>query len=791
MSIERVQLFQRLPEIYRIRDAEQVPPGQLEAYLGLVEEAFSAVHENIESLYHDLFIETCDDWVVPYIADLLGTSHLKGDPWTLRADVADTIALRRRKGTLSAIELLTFNLTKWAAHCVELRENLAWNQHLNHQRPDEGGKPPYGLPSIDRFVVRRGGTVPVRSPATLSLLNTPFDPFAHVADVKPATPGGVHYNLPNLAIFLWRLEDYRLRVSRPLAKGSAQLFPGAPPAGLAKHAVRFDIHPLDRPVRLFNTYRFDSNRRPPELSELDQVPGPMLPARLNSEPPAGNPDAYVATDLYDPATITMADFDLRDTGLQVFLPNSQFLADWKLHVRGDNLCAWESGLRWPLRDREIVVDPTIGRVLFGVANAPQRDALLDDLWIGYTYAGVGPVGAHPVSRSAAPTEWADTPVLFRSVTAFPNAPTALATAIDNLQTATQPVVLEIQDSLVHDLDLAAVAGTIAEDGGPNLVLKKSLIIRAAGDHRPIVRLTQPLRFRLADTGAAQTEQVKLTVQLEGIYLTAGPAFPAGEPLIARAAIGRLELIGCTLDPGGFRQRDGTRALLHVGLRLRKPYGFAAPADETAFKPVPQILLQRTISGAALVDSGYRLTLSDSILDAGIGVGDLPNNQFALSSATDPINGWGAPTTVRGVTFFGRARVEQMSGAGGIWVHRLEVHNNQTGCIKFSYFSGDGDRLPQHYGCVFGPDAELYFTSEWFEQPGYAQLGLTSDKSILQLGPRYPDQRQDGQFGPMPWAVPDAMGAFGFLLEAHKWINLQIRFREFMPVGVRPLLIAVT
>jgi hypothetical protein len=38
---------------------------------------------------------------------------------------------------------------------------------------------------------------------------------------------------------------------------------------------------------------------------------------------------------------------------------------------------------------------------------------------------------------------------------------------------------------------------------------------------------------------------------------------------------------------------------------------------------------------------------------------------------------------------------------------------------------------------------------------------------------------------------DAMGAFGFLLEAHRWHNLNIRFREFMPLGVRPLLIPVT
>lgn len=38
---------------------------------------------------------------------------------------------------------------------------------------------------------------------------------------------------------------------------------------------------------------------------------------------------------------------------------------------------------------------------------------------------------------------------------------------------------------------------------------------------------------------------------------------------------------------------------------------------------------------------------------------------------------------------------------------------------------------------------------------------------------------------------DAMGATGFLRDAHKWINLQVRLREFMPVGVRPLVVPVT
>ena len=106
----------------------------------------------------------------PYIADLLGTSHLAGDPWTLRADVADTILIRRSKGTLGAIELLAFILTKWGVHAVELRENMIWNQHLNHQRPDNGGAPPYGGDDFRPNMQVRGGTVNLRDPAQLPCL---------------------------------------------------------------------------------------------------------------------------------------------------------------------------------------------------------------------------------------------------------------------------------------------------------------------------------------------------------------------------------------------------------------------------------------------------------------------------------------------------------------------------------------------------------------------------------------------------------------------------------------------
>ena len=141
------------------RTPRQGRSEQLRALLALVEEAFGAVHESIESLYHDLFIDTCDPWAIPYIADLLGTSHLTGDPQTLRRDVALTIRSRRRKGTLGAIEEITEALTGWGVprrRAVQGRRLSP--QQLDHQRPDAGGLPPYALATVDRHTVVRGGT---------------------------------------------------------------------------------------------------------------------------------------------------------------------------------------------------------------------------------------------------------------------------------------------------------------------------------------------------------------------------------------------------------------------------------------------------------------------------------------------------------------------------------------------------------------------------------------------------------------------------------------------------------
>jgi hypothetical protein len=784
-----VPLYDQLPQVYRIEDRKKDSGEPLRALLALLEQTFGAVHESIEALYHDLFIETCDPWVIPYIADLVGTSHLTGDPATIRRDVAGTIASRRRKGTLGSIEEITEALSGWGVHAAELFKDLAWTQDLDHQRPDAGGAPPYAAATVDRHTVVRGGTATVRDPSTLALLDTPFDPFARVPDFRAPVAGAPRPNLPNLAVFLWRLQPYRIGPVVPVHRGTEGITLAS---GAAGRAVRFDLHPLGEPVRLFNP-RVDLEGATPVEPGLDRKPGPVHPSRLDSvRPPlhrgptppnggigdlwldtdtdtwsqwngtewvaleelivdeltggaAGRPEAYVVVAAYDPAA--GEPHRVSELALELHVPEAPFSpfdpADWT--QRGANLCAWEEGLRTPLAEREIAIDPVVGRIVVAVRSEEQSTAVRDRLRAVFAYAAVGPVGAHPILRSRIPV-----------ATAIVGPGTSLEDALGDLQSAALDVVVRIADDDVHELDLASVAGTVGELGGPTLRLAHSLTIRAAEGARPIVRLARPLRARALD--AERADVVKFT--LEGVRITRGPGMAAGDPLIARADLGSLVLVGCTLDPGG------------DGLRLRD-------ADSQMMAAEPAVDLRRSVTGPLRIDRGYRLDVADAIIDAGSGVNEDPATaRYALTGATgQPAAVWGPQLDVAGVTFFGRVRVERASGVGGIFAQPFEVLDNQKGCIKNSWFCGRGDRLPQAHACVRGTGddpAPLRFVSEVFGRPEYGQIAADSDFRVRERGPG-----------------DDEMGAFGFLLTAHKGHNIEIRYREFLPLGIRPLLVPVT
>jgi hypothetical protein len=159
-------LYELLPRVFRLRD--ELGDGQLRQLLQVIGGQLGVLEESLDQFYDDLFIETAADWVVPYIGDLVGYRPLRSGPPHVaspRAEVANTIAYRRRKGTAAMLEQLAFDVTGWRSRAVEFFERLSVTQYMNHPRPGKGGPPDL------RHPVPRGA----------------FDERAHTADVRRRT----------------------------------------------------------------------------------------------------------------------------------------------------------------------------------------------------------------------------------------------------------------------------------------------------------------------------------------------------------------------------------------------------------------------------------------------------------------------------------------------------------------------------------------------------------------------------------------------------------------------------
>ena len=125
MSYDPDQLYNLLPAIHRVRDIEEGEP--LRELLALITQQVGILEEDLEQLYDNQFIETCAPWVLPYIGDLIGYRSLHPigpDQLTPRAEVANTIGYRRRKGTASVLEQLARDVTGWNARAVEFFQLL-------------------------------------------------------------------------------------------------------------------------------------------------------------------------------------------------------------------------------------------------------------------------------------------------------------------------------------------------------------------------------------------------------------------------------------------------------------------------------------------------------------------------------------------------------------------------------------------------------------------------------------------------------------------------------------------
>ena len=131
MTDTRPSVADMLPPALRDRpDGVPDAPLLLDALLGGVEAQRRLLEQDIDQVWDDLFIESCADWAVPYIAGLLGLPADAG-----RLEVAYAIALRRRKGTPAALEDFAEVLTDWTVRVLEGWQITLWAQRLGHPPP--------------------------------------------------------------------------------------------------------------------------------------------------------------------------------------------------------------------------------------------------------------------------------------------------------------------------------------------------------------------------------------------------------------------------------------------------------------------------------------------------------------------------------------------------------------------------------------------------------------------------------------------------------------------------------
>ncbi len=493
-SLTADRLYTLLPAVYRLRDnAEGVP---LRALVGALAEQFAALEENAEQLYDDQFIETCADWVAPYIGALIGYRPLHGvapNVASPRAEVANTIAFRRRKGTALMLEQLAGDVTGWPARAVEFFELLTTTQYMKHARPH--ARATANLRDL-RATFRVGGA---------------FDSFAHTPEMRAPEAGSGRYNIPNVGIFLWRLLP--LRLSR---------IPLTPDADDAS-GRRFRFNPLGADMQLFRRSRTE-----PDISHLADpinVPEPLSvrlsalavkDAQANAITP---PDEVLEDDygvgesfaLFNPGVDeAVSVMNIRISDLRDVFDGGGAFAGWAHEA------AIEAG--------EIGVDPERGRVLLGeAADGP--------LLATFHYGTVREIGGGEYQRSPAGAELAAQ----RTV----NGAVALQGEIDALVSGGR---LLIEDSLTHVETLAfAVDGETDDE-----VSGHELVVAAANGARPLIVAGGEITLDIGARGR---------IVLDGLVISGG-ALRLAAPAVGSSPV-ELVLRDCTLVPGLSLNTDGT------------------------------------------------------------------------------------------------------------------------------------------------------------------------------------------------------------------------------------------
>jgi hypothetical protein len=344
MKKSPLRLYELLPAIYRIRDAEQGYP--LQDLLRVITEQVDVVEADISQLYDNWFIETCQDWVVPYIGDLIDDQSLPsaGQRHKIlipRRSVANAISNRRRKGTLALLESLADQVAGWQSRVVEFYKLLSYTQNINYQ----------GSPSQ---------TVDLRQVDALDKLGGPFEELAHAVDIRRIISQYDigKYNTPNVGLFVCRLKTYS--VTRTPAYCLEEV---------SANCYTFSITTNDIPL-------YNHPQKPADSTQIRELnlPIPISRKALQSR----------ILDYYDPIPEKFT------KSLEIWLGNgSQVLPVPPEKIIVADLSDWNYQ---PPKDH-IAVDPQLGRMAFPLRQLPKHG-----VWVSYYYGFSADIGGGEYNR---------------------------------------------------------------------------------------------------------------------------------------------------------------------------------------------------------------------------------------------------------------------------------------------------------------------------------------------------------------------------------------------------------
>jgi hypothetical protein len=708
-----VDLFNLLPAVYRSRDAilaqslalltaaetaelnaltALIPPlsldqqlrlaeltakrtrGPLQSLLLVIEEQLAVLAEDLDQLYDDQFIETCATWVIPYIGDLIGYQSVKGVAPAVdnrRADVAETISLRRRKGTVLVMEQLARDVTGWGAHAVEFFQILGDTQYMNHLRPRNH----YG-PDLRNWKV---GTYITRG----------FDRTAHKVDVRRIAARRGRYNIQNVGIFLWSLTAYSITKQQAVASTADPL------------ALRFNALGMDAP--LFHR----------SISQGDEIAEPARPFNvadrlkrrvLCNDLPGGVGSVYYGA----------------GKSLAIYLDDEE-LSPYEIKVAAlagaDGSWANMPAAGGVFR---AVVDPELGRLALPPAAA---GGVVPAVKVSYHYGFNADMGGGEYSRS-------DTFLVEDAAFVFPYPDTASVPRYATIQqaldfakgqlTATGAVAVAIGNSEIHP-----------QSGTLNLVVDvpagRTIELRAANGTRPTLLLDSEIVVS-GEAGSTFSLNGLLIAASAGMVPSSpSPAalvhVPADRPDGSTNLLEMLDIRHSTLAPGWSVLSDGAPQFGTAPALVVEPAGTTVTGRKSILGAIRAGEFVVVIAFDSVIDATDPADVAFADLDDESGGGALTLDGCTVVGKVHAVQ-----LTLVSNTIFWAGRV-----AGDSWTTCLIADRKQEGCVRFSFLPA-GARTPRRFQCVertiAGPQP-IFFALR-YGRPGYVKL-LTSTPDVVRRG----------------------------------------------------------